>query len=194
MKNTFLLLIALLFTTLLISSSCNDVSKSKEGDNKVLPFDVTSMDTSVKPWEDFDAYANGKWEKNNPIPSTENSWGSFNILDKETREVKLKGIIKELLTVADHKKGTEAELITGYYRSYLDTVTIDKRGISPIIPLSDKISSVKNTDELIALAGELAKLSISGPFDAGVGADDRNSTMNAVFMGQSGLSLRDRNY
>ena len=194
MKNTFLLSIALLFTAVLISSSCTNQSKSKEGDKKVLPFDVTTMDTKVKPWEDFDAYANGKWEKNNPIPSTENSWGSFNILDKETREVKLKGIVKDLLTVADHKKGTEAQLITGYYRSYLDTVTIANRGISPIVPLSDKISSVKNTDELIALAGELAKLSISGPFDVGVGADDRNSTMNAVFMGQSGLSLRDRNY
>ena len=46
----------------------------------------------------------------------------------------------------------------------------------------------------IALAGELAKYNIQGPFDVGVGPDDRNSTMNAIFMGQSGLSLEDRNY
>ncbi len=194
MKNTFLLSIALLFATLLISSSCNNQTKSKDADKKALPFDVATMDTSVKPWEDFDAYANGNWKKNNPIPSTENSWGSFNILDKETREVKIKGIVNELLTVADPKKGSEAQLITGYYRSYLDTVTISKLGISPIEPLSEKIVATKSLDELIATSGELAKLGISVPCEVGVGADDRNSTMNAVFMGQGGLSLGDRNY
>ena len=194
MKNTFLLSIALLFATLLISSSCNNQTKSKDADKKALPFDVATMDTSVKPWEDFDAYANGNWKKNNPIPSTENSWGSFNILDKETREVKIKGIVNELLTVADPKKGSEAQLITGYYRSYLDTVTISKLGISPIEPLSEKIVATKSLDELIATSGELAKLGISVPYEVGVGADDRNSTMNAVFMGQGGLSLGDRNY
>ena len=117
MKNSLLLLIALLVTTLLISTSCN-TGKSKDSVKKTPPLDITNMDKGVKPWEDFDTYANGNWEKNNPIPSTENSWGSFNILDKETREVKLKGIIKELLTVADHKKGTEAQLITDFYRPY----------------------------------------------------------------------------
>jgi putative endopeptidase len=193
MKNAFLLLISLLVTTLLISTSCNRV-KPKDSVKKTPPLDIANIDTNVKPWVNFDAFANGNWKKSNPIPSTENSWGSFNILDKETREVKIKGIVNELLAQADPKKGSEAQLITGYYRSYLDTATIAKLGIAPIVPLSEKIMATKSLDELIAVSGELAKLGISVPCEVGVGADDRNSTMNAVFMGQGGLSLRDRNY
>jgi len=194
MKISLFLFTALLATSLLISTSCSRSTKTGKGENKVPPFDVSTIDASVKPIEDFDAFANGNWKKKNAIPATENSWGSFNILDKETREVKIKGIVKELLTLENPKKGSEAQLITGFYHSFLDTVTIEKRGITPIVPLSEKILAAKNIEELIALSGELAKLSVSGPFDVGVGADDRNSTMNAVFMGQSGLSLRDRNY
>ena len=43
-------------------------------------FDVKNMDTSVKPQDDFYAYANGAWLKNTPIPPEESRWGSFNQL------------------------------------------------------------------------------------------------------------------
>ncbi|MEI7663258.1 MAG: M13 family metallopeptidase [Bacteroidota bacterium] len=193
-KHPTLLTFALSVMIVAISSSCTNNSKQMSNSNKVPAFDLTTIDSTVKPCVDFDGYVNGNWKKHNPIPSTEGSWGSFDILDKETREVKIKGIIKELLAMDNPKKGSEPQLVAGYYRSYMDTATIAKRGITPIMPLADKISAVKNTAELITLAGELAKFGISGPFDAGVGADDRNSTMNAIFMGQSGLSMRDRNY
>jgi len=178
-----------MFTTI----SCKN-NKTANSETKVPAFDVSGIDSTIKPCVDFDGFANGNWKKNNPIPSTEGSWGSFEVLDKENREVKIKGIINELLTQENPKKGSEAQLITGFYRSYLDTLTIAKRGITPIVPLSDKILAAKNTAELIALAGELAKTNISGPFEVYVSADDRNSTMNAIFMAQGGLSMGDRNY
>ena len=90
-------------------------------ENKVPAFDRSGIDSTVKPCDDFDQFANGNWKKHNPIPSTEGAWGAFNILDKETREVKIKGIVKELLNQKDLKKGSDAQLITGYYRSYMDT-------------------------------------------------------------------------
>ena len=193
-KQLVFLMITLPVSALLLTTSCNNNTKQMNAENKVPAFDLSTIDSTVKPCEDFDGYANGTWKKHNPIPSTEGSWGSFDILDKETREVKIKGIIKELLTRENPKKGSEAQLITGFYRSYLDTATIAKRGITPITPMSDKIIAAKNGAELIALAGEMAKYTIDGPFGVYVGADDRNSTMNAIFMGQSGLSLNDRNY
>ena len=193
-KHLVFLTITLPLMTLLLSTSCNNNKKPMNAQNKVPAFDLTTIDSTIKPCVDFDGYANGNWKKHNPIPSTEGSWGSFDILDKETREVKIKGIVNELLTEKNPVKGSEAQLITGFYRSYMDTVTIAKRGITPIVPLSDKIVAVKNSTELIALAGELSKLTIDGPFSVYVAADDRKSTMNAIFQGQSGLSLEDRNY
>ena len=194
MKKVKFLVVALSVTSLLGFFSCTNNSKPAAEVKKIPAFDISTMDKSIKPCEDFDSYVNGNWKKNNPIPGTENSWGSFNILDKETREVKIKGIVNDLLAQNSLAKGSEAQQITDYYRSYMDTSIIEKRGISPITPLLDKILAIKDISELIALSGELDQLGFSGPFTVGVGPDDRNSTMNAVFMGQGGLSLGDRNY
>ena len=162
-------------------------------ENKIPAFDLSGIDSTSKPCDNFDQFANGNWKKHNPIPPTEGEWGAFDILDKETREVKIKGIVKDLLDQKDLKKGSDAQLITGYYRSYMDTVTIEKRAISPIMPMIDKINATKNASGLIALAGDLAKYDVGSPFMVYVNADDRNSKMNAIFMGQGGLSLGDRN-
>ncbi len=178
---------------MILAVSCNN-NKQKSSETRVAAFDISGIDSTQKPCSDFDSFANGNWKKHNPIPSTEGAWGSFEVLDKENREIKIKGIIAELLKQENPVKGSEAQLITGYYRSYLDTLTISKRGITPIVPLSDKILAAKSNAELIALAGELAIVNISGPFDVYVSADDRNSKMNAIFMGQDGLSMGDRNY
>lgn len=192
-KTASRLMIAFCATMLLFTYSCNN-NKKMNAENKVPAFDRSGIDSTVKSCDDFDQYANGNWKKHNPIPSTEGAWGSFNVLDKETREVKIKGIVKDLLGQKDLKKGSDAQLITGYYTSYMDTVTIQKRGIFPIMPMIEKINATKDLSDLIALTGDLAKCDVGGPFVVYVNADDRKSTMNAAFMGQSGLSLGDRNY
>jgi putative endopeptidase len=193
-KDMYRLMIAISSIALLFTTSCNNNQKAMNAENKVPAFDTSGIDRTMRPCDDFDNFANGNWKKHNPIPSTEGSWGSFDVLDKETREVKIKGIVKELLGQKDLKKSSDAQLITGFYRSYMDTATIEKRGITPIMPMIDKINATKNAMDLFALAGELAKYDIDGPFMVYVSADDRKSTMNAVSMGQGGLSLRDRNY
>jgi predicted metalloendopeptidase len=192
-KNHSWLMIAISAMMLLFNYSCNNNMKKMNAENKGA-FDLSGIDSTAKPCDDFDQFANGNWKKHNPIPKTEGSWGAFDILDKETREVKIKGIVKELLDQKDLKKGSDAQLITGYYRSYMDTATIEKRGISPIQPMVDRINATKNASELVSLTGDLAKYDIGGPFMIYVSADDRNSKMNTIFMGQGGLSLGDRNY
>ncbi len=193
-KNVYRLMITSAVMMILFTYSCNHNNKAMNAENKIPAFDTSGIDRTVKPCDDFDQFANGNWKKHNPIPSTEGAWGAFGILDKETREVKIKGIVKELLNQKDLKKGSDAQLITGYYHSYMDTATIEKRGISPIMPMIDKINDVKKLPEFIALTGDLAKYGIDGPYTIYVSADDRNSKMNAIFMGQGGLSLGDRNY
>ena len=189
----YLRVIPLATLILIISQSCNN-NKPMTAGNKVPAFDLSTIDSTVKPCDDFDGYVNGKWKTNNRIPATEGSWGSFDILDKETREVKIKGIIKELLGQENPKKGSDAQLITGYYHAFMDTMTVEKRGIAPIMPMIEKVNAAKNAGELMSLLGDLEKYRIRGPVHLYVGTDDRRSTTNAIFMGQSGLSLRDRNY
>jgi predicted metalloendopeptidase len=110
-----------------------------------------SMDTSVKPGDDFYSYANGAWMKNTPIPDDRASIGGFYIADQErerqTREL-LDGILK-----ANPPAGSNAAKIAAYYKAYLDTDAIDKTGIAPAKADLDAIAAIADKKQLSAAIG-----------------------------------------
>ncbi|RAJ10656.1 putative endopeptidase [Chitinophaga skermanii] len=163
--------------------------------NKPVPaFDKSSIDNSFKPCQDFDNYANGGWKKHNPIPGTESRWGAFNVLDKENKEVRLKGIINTITTKKNLVKGSEEQQIADFYKSYLDVATIEKLGLTPIQPYLLQIDAINNVQEWWKTAAELSKIGITNIFGVYVDADALDSKMNAVYGGQDGLSLGERSY
>ncbi|MES1222189.1 MAG: M13 family peptidase, partial [Bacteroidota bacterium] len=80
MKNVFLLLI----TASIIFYSCKSSDTVSENNNNYL--DRTSMDSSVKPGDNFYLFVNGKWLKTAVIPSTQSSVGSAMDLFNRTKE------------------------------------------------------------------------------------------------------------
>nr|WP_269570510.1 hypothetical protein [Legionella tunisiensis] len=44
------------------------------------------LDTSITPNQDFFTYANGTWQKQNPIPPEYASWGTFYILQEKNQK------------------------------------------------------------------------------------------------------------
>jgi putative endopeptidase len=169
--------------------------ENEESDTKKVPgFDVSSLDSTAKACEDFDTYANGGWKKKNPIPGTESRWGAFGILDKENKEVRLKSIIDEITSSKDRKKGSEEQQIAAYYQSFLDTATVERRGLAPLKPYLDEINAVKSLKELASVTGELQKIGVPGVIGFGVDADLKNSKINILYEGQSGLSLGEKSY
>ena len=168
--------------------------KEETDTTKVPGFDVSSLDSTAKACDDFDSYANGGWKNKNPIPGTESRWGAFGILDKENKEVRLKGIIEEITKVQDRKKGTEEQQIADYYQSFLDTATVEKRALEPLKPYLDKINAVASLKDLAAVAGEMQKVGVETVTGFGVEGDLRNSKVNILYQGQDGLSLGERSY
>src|SRR3546814_4573684 len=75
-------------------------------------FDLTGMDKSVQPGDDFYAYANGTWAKNTEIPADSSNYGMFTALAdlSQTR-------MREILDVA---KGDPYSMIGRAYASYPD--------------------------------------------------------------------------
>src|SRR6266480_5167541 len=59
-----------------------------KGDNKPSskPIDVSLLDNTIMPSDDFFEYVNAKWIKANPIPSTKSRWGAFNLLDENSKK------------------------------------------------------------------------------------------------------------
>jgi len=189
-------LATLRYSVLAISMMAAGCKKESEdnADQKVPGFELSSIDSSFKACDDFDSYSNGGWKKKNPIPGTESRWGAFNVLDKENKEVRLKGIIEEITSQKDHKTGSEEQQIADYYHSFLDTATIEKRGLTPLKSYLDKIEDVKSLDDLAKVTGELQKIGVSSVIGFGVEGDLRNSKINALYEGQDGLSLGEKSY
>ena len=182
-----------LFALSMIFVGCKK-EKEESSTEKVPGFSVSSLDSTVKACDDFDGYANGGWKKLNPIPGTESRWGAFGILDKENKEVRLKGIINEITGLKDRKNGSEEQQIADFYQSFLDTNTIEKRGLEPLQSYLNKIESVKTLKDLAEITGELQKIGVSTVLGFYVDGDLKNSKMNVLYESQDGLTLGERSY
>lgn len=76
------LMLALLFSAGLTTLAFNKII---ENDPTYKAIDLANFNNSIRPQDDFYEYANGNWIKNNPIPSTETSWGNFNVLNEKAK-------------------------------------------------------------------------------------------------------------
>ncbi|MBI0474919.1 M13 family peptidase [Sphingomonas sp. MA1305] len=148
-------------------------------------FDEQGMDKSVAPGDDFYAFANGTWAKTTAIPADKASFGAFDTLADLSRD-RTRGILEAAAKQKGSKIGTA-------YATYLDTQTIDAKGLAPVKPWLDKIkaSTKANYASLIA---EADRNGVGVPFGAGVGQDDKAPETYIVEMRQSGLGLPDRDY
>jgi putative endopeptidase len=155
------------------------------------------MNSSVHACDNFYEYAVGGWMKNNPIPNTESRWGAFNILQKEN-EIKLKNILDGIINPADpkatYKKGSNEQLLGDFYKSTLDTQTINKLGHTPILNEWKKIDALRKIQDLGMLLGSQRWRGHGSLFSTYVSIDAKNSQRHVVYMSQGGLSLPDVDY
>jgi putative endopeptidase len=149
-------------------------------------FDQAGMDKSVAPGDDFYQFANGNWARNTAIPADKSNYGSFEVLADLSRQ-RTRGILEEAKADPNSKIGVA-------YATYLDTATIESKGLTPIQPWLDKIKNLKSKDGYAALAAEADRAGIGGVFRDGVGQDDKDPDVYALNLVQGGLGLPDRDY
>jgi putative endopeptidase len=167
----------------------------------VSGIDLTGLDKTVKPGDDFDAFANGGWRKTFEIPADRSNYGAFTQL-LETAEKRNAELIAEL-AAGKPAAGTDARRIADFHTAYMDEAGTEKRGLQSLQPQLDAIGA-------IASPGDLSRA-----FGAGVRADTDplNSTnfhtdnLFGVFVAkglqepayvatlmQGGLGMPDREY
>jgi predicted metalloendopeptidase len=160
---------------------------------KTPGIDVTLMDKTVRPQDDFFQYVNGDWLDKTEIPSDRTRWGSFDELRQNTDKDAL-AILKEAAENPKYTSNTDQGKAVGLFETILDTVTRNKQGITPLKPYLAKINKVKSVKDLQALMIEMEPISGLGFFGVGVGTDAKNSNRNVVNVGLGGLGLPDRDY
>ena len=155
--------------------------------------DVSNIDKTVAPCDDFFHYASGNWLKNNPVPAAESRWGSFNEL-ADKNNATTRQILDQAAATTNAAPGSNEQKVGDYYYAAMDTMGIEKAGLKYLQPELDKIAAVKNTKELQLEIAHQQMLGTGPLFSAGVGQDRKNSTVYAVNLRQGGLSLPDRDY
>ncbi len=157
------------------------------------PLHIDWLDPSISPSQNFYAYANGGWKKQNPIPPEYSSWGTFRILHENTQK-----IIHQMLIQAASDKAAKPDSIEqkvgDFYYSGMDEVSINKLGVEPIQAEFDRISALKNLTDLQDEITHLQLIGVDACFNFGSMQDFTNSEEMIGAAMQGGLGLPDRDY
>ena len=154
--------------------------------------DLNHIDPSVRPQDDLFRFMNGKWLKESVIPEDRASDGAFYWL-YEQAEKQVKQIILDQ-AASNAAGGSNAQKIGDLYNSFMDEEKIEQLGITPIAKDLAAAASFKTADEFFQILGELESRGASGLFYTYVSTDNKDSSKNIVYLGQSGLSLPDEAY
>lgn len=161
------------------------------GQNK--GFDTSRMNKSVSPCTNFFQYANGDWLNKTEIPGDQTSWGSFNILAENNREI-LKTIVDEASAQTNAEKGSDTQLIGDYYFSCMDEAAIESAGVRVLDPFMNEIKSIGNKKQLVDVIAKMHNAGVPAVFNFFGGTDLKNSNMVIANTFQGGLSLPNRDY
>lgn len=160
---------------------------------KAPGINVSYMDKTAKPNNDFFRFVNGTWLDNTPIPSDKTRWGSFDELRQNTDRDVL-AILKEATANPKYKSGTDQGKAVNLFKTIMDTVSRNKQGIKPLQPKLAKIDAIKNVKDLQKVLTEEEEYGGTGFFGFGIGADEKNSNRNVVEIVPRRLGLPDRDY
>ncbi len=144
--------------------------------------------------DDFYMYVNQKWLDSVEIPAAYGSWGSFHEVYFENQD-RIKGIFQELVDSGkSYPKGTTEQLVADFYISCLDTVMLEEKGLNPLKPILEEVDQIQSVEDYLSLTARLYAKGIPAPISVYESVDAKNSTVYALHLNQSGLSLGNRAY
>lgn len=160
-----------------------------EGSLKALTFgtwgvDLGARDTSVKPGDDFDKYANGGWFARTEIPADQASAGvDYDVYNLTQRQ------LGHLVTDAP-----ATSQVGGLYKSFMDEARVDALGAKPLMADIAAVQAIKDKTAMARFMGASQGAFGFSIVGGGPYADSADPTTNVLWLGQGGLGLPDRDY
>jgi endothelin-converting enzyme/putative endopeptidase len=152
-------------------------------------YDAASMDSAVKPGDDFFAYVNGSWLARTPIPADRTFAGIDSVLnDKIDADVRA---IVEDMAKDSAQSGRIGQQVGDFYASWMDEAGIETLGIGPLEPYLAQIAAVKDRGGLIDL---FATPGFESPIGMTIFADLKDPTRYSAYVFQDGLGMPNRDY
>lgn len=149
--------------------------------------DMSHRDISVRVQDDLYRHFNGAWLSTAEIPADRASDGAFVKLRVES-EARVREIIESAT-------GTqEATKLTNLYHSFMDTESVNAKGVSPISAALAQVDLISTISDFTRTLSRLEAHGVPGIFASYIYADEKDASTNIMYLGQGGISLPDEAY
>ena len=157
--------------------------------------DLTAMDRSVDPCEDFYQYVCGGWMEMNPVPADQSRWSVYAKMADENQRY-LWGILERLKASPAAELNASQAKMADYYAACMDEGAAERLGLQPLQPLLNRIAGMSSKQELPALLAALQLASNNERlfFYFSSSQDLADSSQLIAFAMAGGISLPDRDY
>jgi putative endopeptidase len=156
-------------------------------------FDLTAMDQSARPGDDFNRYANGAWLARTPIPADKPGI-SLRAQMSDRIDARLHTLMEQAGAAAPAQPPTLSDKVGAFYNAFMDTGRIEALGATPIAPELDAVRAAPDRAALAAVMGRTQTDFEGSLFGLSESIDLKDVNRYAIYVGQAGLGLPDRDY
>lgn len=187
-------------TVCLLLATCGWYLAAASADSPTAAGAESGVDTSIRPGDDFFAYANGAWLQATAIPAGKERWNARTEIDALTRQQ----MAKLIDDTAGAPAGSDARKVADFRAAYLNEASIESRGLASLKPLFDRIDGVHDKVALARLLGSEMRGDVDplnlGIYDSshvlGLSVEPglHGEKTNIAILLQGGLGLPDREH
>jgi putative endopeptidase len=154
-------------------------------------FDLSAMDRTVRPGEDFNRYASGAWLARTKIPA-DKSIISLRVLQSDAITAQLHDLLQAAQAQAN--PATLEGKAGAFYGAFMDEARVQALGSKPIDGDLAAINAARDRMALARLMGQSQASFYASIFGVSVDIDLKNVRAYAISLTQGGLGLPDRDY
>ncbi|MBQ0044548.1 MAG: M13 family metallopeptidase [Bacteroidales bacterium] len=185
MKKTLILMAV----TMIAATGCGNGQPESE----VVPaINLDNLDTSIAPGENFYDYATLGWRRANPLKPEYSRYGAFDVL-ADNNEIRLNELFKGL-TQVKAAKGSDEQKLADLYTMGLDSLRLNAEGAAPVKPYLAELESVTDLVSFAKASGQQALYGGGSIYGTYVETDMMDSNNQILYVGESGLAMRNRDY
>ncbi|MCI0573506.1 MAG: M13 family metallopeptidase [Myxococcaceae bacterium] len=180
-------------TVIALAAVAAGCGETNAGEELATSVDVTALDRSVAPCEDFYAFACGGWVKKHPLPDDASVDARF--FEPFYAEARiLSQIIEDNLNGIHRADDPEGALVANFYTSCMDAPGASTAARAQLQTLLQPVNDVTSTQDLPRAVARLRELGAPVLFSFYVDVDPVDSRRRLATMDQGGFSLPDREY
>jgi endothelin-converting enzyme/putative endopeptidase len=160
-----------------------------------------TANATLRPGDDFFAWANGQWLSKTEIPADRSRWGAMDSLAEDTNQ-RIVRLIEE--AGKDRNASPEARKVADFYGAYMNEAGIEAKGTAPLKPALDKIAAIKDKAALTRALGESLRADVDplnatdffteNVFGLWVAQGLHDTAHHMPYLLQGGLGMPDRAY